>query len=55
MMRTVNRIWDHETTYAERKAFMEVTVHNSRSREDLELAGSVVKKLEAAALKSMAS
>lgn len=43
-MRHVNRVWDHETTYAERKAFIAVTLHNSRAPADVRLAQSVIAK-----------
>lgn len=37
-MLRVNRIWDRQTTYAERKAFIQVTVHNCREPETVRLA-----------------
>jgi hypothetical protein len=48
VMIAVNRIWDHETTYAERKAFIAVTLHNSRRFDDMQLAGRVMQKIQAA-------
>jgi isocitrate dehydrogenase len=48
VMIKVNRIWRDETTYYERKAFIEFTYHNSRTPATTLLAGNVVKKLEAA-------
>jgi hypothetical protein len=48
LMININRIWNQETTYAERKAFIEVTVNNSRSTEDLLLAQGVMLKFERA-------
>jgi hypothetical protein len=44
MMMRVNKIWDKDTTYAQRKAYIEVTVHNSRSPQDMELASVVASK-----------
>lgn len=46
IMIKINRLWDRETTYAERKAFVDVTVHNSRAPEDMRLASSVIRKIE---------
>jgi hypothetical protein len=48
VMKVVNRIWDHDTTYAERKAFIEVALHNSRQPEHLRLAQAVTGKMQAA-------
>lgn len=48
IMVAVNNIWDHHTTYEERKAFIEVTLHNSQAPTDLELASALVRKLESA-------
>jgi hypothetical protein len=48
VMLTVNRIWNHETTYAEREAFIKVTLHNSRVPEVIELAAGVARKFSAA-------
>jgi hypothetical protein len=42
----INRIWDKETTYAQRKAFIAVTWHNSRAPNDLRLCGEIMKKFE---------
>jgi hypothetical protein len=46
VMRVVNRIWDTETSYAERKAFIEFTLHNSRSSEHVPLALDVIAKIQ---------
>jgi hypothetical protein len=45
----VNKIWDTNTTYDERKAFIEVTLHNSRNLDDLRLARAVMDKVGKAA------
>lgn len=45
-MLTVNAVWDNQTTYAERKAFISVTLHNSRAPDDMRLAQAVMKKIE---------
>jgi hypothetical protein len=44
----VNRAWNTQTSYAERKAFIEVTLHNSRAKQDLQLASEVIAKIKAA-------
>jgi hypothetical protein len=46
VMIKVSQTWDHETTYAERKAFIEVTLHNSRTAENMRLASIVTRKIE---------
>ena len=46
-MLAVNRIWNTQTSYAERKAFIEVTVNNSRDPADLRLVQAVAAKFEA--------
>lgn len=45
VMVRVNRAWNTLTTYDERKAFIEVTLHNSRDPRDLQLAEQAVAKL----------
>lgn len=47
-MQIVNRIWDNETTYAERKAFIEVTLHNFRQPHELRLAQKVMSQIQVA-------
>jgi hypothetical protein len=44
VMIAINRIWNTQTTYAERKAFVEVTVHNSRKPEDLRMGQAVMQR-----------
>lgn len=46
IMLVVNQIWDNETTYQERKAFIEVTLHNSQSPSDLRLFRALVEKIQ---------
>jgi hypothetical protein len=48
MMIIVNKIWNKETTYEMRKAFIEVTLHSSQDRNDLLLANQVVSKFKEA-------
>lgn len=48
LMIEINRIWDKETTYAERKAFIDVSVHNSRKSDDMRLAHAVIAKISQA-------
>jgi hypothetical protein len=42
----VNRIWDNETSYEQRKAFIEVTLHNSRETDEIKLAQEVVQLIQ---------
>jgi hypothetical protein len=44
VMLTVNRVWDKDTSYAEREAFINVTLHNSRVPQVIELAAGVARK-----------
>lgn len=44
-MQAILRMWRTDTTYAQRKAFIDVTVHNSRVGETLRLAQEVVAKI----------
>lgn len=46
IMIKINQLWDHETTYAERRAFIEVTLQNSRAPEAIQLASNVIRKIE---------
>lgn len=46
LMIATNWVWDHETTYAERKAFIDVTHHNKHGPEELRLAVSVMNKIQ---------
>ena len=48
LMQAVNRVWNTQTSYAERKAFIEVTLRNSRSAADLQLAAAVMAKIKRA-------
>ncbi len=45
VMKIVNQIWDNETTYAQRKAFIEVTLHNSRLPNEMKLWQEVNEKI----------
>ncbi len=47
-MVVVDRVWDNETTYAQRKAFIEVTLHNSRKPEDMKLFQEVAQLIQEA-------
>lgn len=44
----VQRVWDNDTTYEERKAFILVTWHNSSDPKDLTLFGILNQKLQKA-------
>lgn len=46
IMIAVNKIWDEETTYEQRKAFIEFTLHNSRVPIIVARAEEVIKKFE---------
>ncbi len=45
IMVAVNNLWDNDTTYAQRRAFIEVTLHNSRVPQDMALAAQVSEKI----------
>lgn len=46
IMIKINQIWDNETTYAQRRAFIKVTLHNSRNLVDLRRMQEVVQMFE---------
>lgn len=46
IMIAVNHMWNNNTSYQERKAYVEVTLHNSRLLSDLILANSVFTKIK---------
>lgn len=48
IMIEVNKIWDGETTYAQRRAFIKVTLHNSRNAMDVARFQEVTQKIEIA-------
>lgn len=50
IMIAVNKVWNHDTTYDMRKAFIEVTLHNSEDERDRSLAGQVISKIQDALL-----
>lgn len=41
---TVNKIWNTQTSYAEREAFINVTLHNSQATDAIMLAAGVARK-----------
>ena len=43
VMTKINDVWDNETTYAQRRAFIEVTLHNSRNPVDMKRFEEVVR------------
>lgn len=45
-MMKINHIWDEETTFAQRRAFIEVTLKNSKNTHDLALASQVIEKFQ---------
>ncbi len=55
IMIAVNRIWNTQTAYAERKAYIDVTVHNSRKPEDLALATAVVQRFKSTMVSELLS
>jgi hypothetical protein len=42
MMVVINQIWDNDATYKLRRAFIEVTLKNSRKSTDVKLAKEVM-------------
>jgi hypothetical protein len=48
LTKIIDHVWDHETRVEERKAFIEVTLHNDRDPEKMRLAAAVAKRFEAA-------
>lgn len=44
----INEIWDNQTTYAQRRAFIEVTLKNSNNFRDLKLCEEVMQKIQKA-------
>ena len=46
IMVVVNDIWDNNTTYAQRRAFIEFTLHNSRESYVVKLTAEVQNKLQ---------
>lgn len=46
IMIAVNEMWDNDTTYEERKAFIEMTLHNSRNPILMERAKIIFDKVE---------
>lgn len=48
VMVIVNRIWDNETTFAQRKAFIEVTLHNCRNEHEMRLFDEVQQTIQEA-------
>jgi len=47
-MLTINRVWRSQTSYAERKAFIEVCLHNSRDPENIRLTLGLNQKFQRA-------
>jgi hypothetical protein len=45
-MLALQRVWRGQTSYAQRKAFINVTYHNSRKSEELRLAHQVIALFE---------
>lgn len=48
VMIAVNKIWDNDTTYAQRKAFVAITWHQSKKPDDVKLAMMITQKIEKA-------
>ena len=44
----INELWDTQTTYAQRRAFIEVTLKNSRNSIDVKLCQQVMDKIQEA-------
>lgn len=45
-MISILRMWRGQTSYAERKAYIQVKLHNSRNKSDIQLAFGVVEKIQ---------
>jgi hypothetical protein len=45
-MVVINKLWDTQTTYAQRRAFIEVTLKNSRKPNDMRLCQEVMIKIQ---------
>lgn len=45
-MKLVNEVWDDESSYAERKAFIEVTLHNSKIPVEIKLFQQLWRKIQ---------
>ena len=43
----INKMWDTETTYAQRKSFIEFTMRNSRAPDDVMRTAEVMEKIKA--------
>lgn len=44
----INRYWDKETSFEQRKGFIEVTLHNSRKPSDLAMFEQIARKIQKA-------
>lgn len=43
VMIKINKVWDNHTTYAQRRSYIEVTLHNSRNPVDIRRMQEVAK------------
>lgn len=53
VMKAINEMWDKDTTYAQRRAYIEVTLHNSENPVDRSRATEVVEKIKEVMIKVM--
>ena len=44
----INELWNTQTTYAQRRAFVEVTLKNSRKPLDMKMCQQVINKIQQA-------
>ena len=44
----VNKVWDNDTTYEQRRGFIEVTLHNRKDRINMTLFQQVASKIQEA-------
>src|SRR5688572_19430485 len=51
MMVVINHLWDNDTTYAQRRSYIEVTLHNSRNVVDLQRFQEVSQMMQSALAK----
>ena len=45
-MMAINKYWDNETTFAQRRAYIEVTLKNSQATHDQKLFKEVVREIQ---------
>lgn len=46
-MKKINKVWDNDTTYEQRRAFIDVTLHSRKTRVNMLLANQVMELIKA--------